>query len=243
MADTIFITGARGGAGATVCAVYLGIALSAEGERTLILDGDADFGNGLETCGLQNLSVYTLADAEEGACRVKQAILQHPASPNLYILPSLDCKSPEFIQKAVTECEPLFDRIICDGAAMSACKRAVLVTEPYPCALPSAKKRGAQLRDFGFKDVKLIINKVNGGLIYGGEILPPNELSSVVQVPLLGIIPEDLNLPLGKMRPRTQRAFATLAANVLGKSKKTYAAVKYYSGLSGVIKRKLRGRV
>lgn len=243
MADTIYMTGARGGAGVTTCAVNLGLALGAEGERTLIIDGDSECGGGLEACGLQNLSVYTLADVEEGACRVKQAILQHPASPNLYVLPSLDCKDPKCAERAVAECEPLFDRIICDGTAMAACKRALLVTEPYRRAITAAGKRGAKLKDYGFKETGLIVNKVNGGLVFDGEILTPQEISSLVRLPLAGVIPEDLTLPLGKIRSDTKKAFAMTAATVMGKSKKIYGVTKSYTGVSGMIKRKMRSRV
>ena len=131
MTDTIYVTGAKGGSGATTCAVMLGSALSEEGERTLYVDGDTDCANGLELCGLQGLSVYTLADVEQGACRVKQAIIQHPDFPNMYVLPSLDCKNEDVINRAVAECEQPFDFLVCDNAAKSVCRRAVLVCEHY----------------------------------------------------------------------------------------------------------------
>ena len=243
MADVIFMTGARGGAGVTTCAVNLGYALSDEGERTLLVDGDNRCGSGLEICGLQNLSVYTLGDVEKGACRVKQAILQHPVHTNLYVLPSLDCASSACIEQAVKECEPLFDRIICDGVAQGACRRALLVTSPYSCFLQSAKRRGAEIKDAGFKDVGLVANRVNGGLVYDGSILPPKEFAAVARVPLCGVIPEDLTLPVGKIRAGTKRAFFYLAAALMGRSDRIYSAVKPYAGLKGKIKRKLRESV
>lgn len=243
MSDVIYISSARGGAGATTCAVMLGLALSAEGERTLVIDGDSICANGLEICKLQGMNVYTLADVEEGACRVKQAILQHPSSPNLYILPTLGCKSHEIAATAVKECEPLFDRIICDGTAQSACKRAVLVSDPYSSSINSAKRRGAQLKDGGFNDVSLIANKVNGGLVFDGSILTPQEFASMVRLPLLGVIPEDLNLPLNKVLPSTKKAFSMTAAAVMGKSNKTFGVVKPYLGVTGALKRRLRSRV
>lgn len=243
MSDVIFMTGARGGAGVTTCAVKLGIALSEAGERTLIVDGDTECASGLQISGLQGMNVYTLADVETGACRVKQAILQHPSSPNLYILPSLDCKSGECVEKAVAECEPLFDYVICDKAARSACRRALLVSDPYHSSLTGAKRRSAELKDAGFKDVGLIVNKVNGGLVFDGAILTPQEFAAVARLPLWGVIPEDLSVPLNKMRSGTKRAFSLAAALISGKSKKTYGVVKEYVGVKGIIKRKMRERV
>ncbi len=243
MAEVIYIAGARGGSGATTCAVRLASALAALGERTLVLDGDYECASGLETCGLQGLNVYTLADAEEGACRVKQAVLQNPASPNTYVLPTLGLKNPDYCITAVNECSKLFDVILCDGAALGACKRAIVVSAPYSASIASAKLRGARLKDGGIENVGLIINKVNGGLVYDGAVLSPQEFASVVRLPLLGVIPEDLTLPIGKIRPSTARAFDMTAEAVLGRSQKTYGTVKPYLGVTGYFKRKLRAHV
>ncbi|MDE6558143.1 MAG: hypothetical protein K2K39_03445 [Clostridia bacterium] len=243
MADTVFITGARGGAGATTCAVKLALALGDAGERTLVLDGDNECASGLEISGLTGLNVYTLADAEAGGCRVKQAILAHPSSPNTYFLPTLGLKSADYAEKAVKECAALFDYVICDGGAAGACSRAILVSDPYSSTLPSAQRRGGELKDAGFKEVGLIVNKVNGGLVYEGSILTPQEFASVVRLPLWGVIPEDLTLPLGKMRGGTKKAFALTAQFICGNSEKTYGVVRPYAGLGGMIKRRMREKV
>ena len=100
MTEVIYIDGAKGGSGATTCAVRLALALSGLGERTLVIDGDDECADGLEVCGLQGMNVYTLADAESGECRIKQAVLQHPASPNMYVLPTLGLKDRKFADAA-----------------------------------------------------------------------------------------------------------------------------------------------
>lgn len=243
MADRLYMTGARGGAGCTTCAVNLGIALSDDGERTLIVDGDAACANVLELCGLQNLSVYTLADAEKGACRIKQVILQHPKHGNLFILPTLDCNNQEFIRSAVEESANLFDRVICDNTAIGACRRAIVVTEPYPFRLSGARLATSALTDGGFKDVGIIVNKVNGGLVYDGAILTPQEIASFARVPLIGVIPEDLTLPLGKIRNDTKKAFALTAKVIEGKSDKVHKVMKSYAGPAGYFKRRMRAKI
>lgn len=243
MTEVIYIDGAKGGSGATTCAVRLALALSGLGERTLVIDGDDECADGLEVCGLQGMNVYTLADAESGECRVKQAILQHPASPNMYVLPTLGLKDRKFADAAAEECSKLFDVIICDRTGIGACRRAVVVSDPYSTSVAHAQMRGAKLKDGGFASVELIVNKVNGGLVFDGAVLTPQEFASVVRLPLLGVIPEDLTLPLGKIRKSTERAFGMTAAAVLGRSKKTYGTVKPYVGVTGYFKRKLRAHV
>ncbi len=207
------------------------------------MDGDRTCAAGLEISGLTGLNVYTLADVEEGACRVKQAVLGHPESPNAYVLPSLGCKSTGVMENAVEECGALFDYVICDGGAQGACKRAILVSDPYSSSIPSAQKRGGELKDAGFKEVGLIVNKVNGGLVFDGSILTPQEFATIVRLPLWGVIPEDLTLPLKKMRGGTKKAFACTAAFIAGKSQKIYGVVRPYIGIGGMIKRKMRAKV
>lgn len=243
MAETVYVCGAKGGAGASTFTFRLASALSALGERTLIFDGDAEFGGALEISGMGGLNVYTLADAAAGACRVKQAILQHPSSPNLYILPSLGCSDGDMHARAVEECKRLFDVILCDGGAAGACNRAIVVSEPYPHSLAYAKRRGAQITDGGLEKCELVVNKVNGGLVFDGAILTPQEFAAVARLPLLGVIPEDLSLPLLKMRADTGRAFNLTAEALLGRSKKVFGTMRAYSGMGGIIKRKMRERI
>ena len=240
MPQVILITSARGGAGATTCAYFLGCALSALGERTLLVDGDTECADGLQVSGMSGLNVYTLADAEKGACRVRQAILQHGKQLNLFILPSLGCSSDEFTAKSVKKEAALFDFVLCDNCAARACDRAIVVTEPYPSSIKAADKKIARLKDGGIKDIGLIVNKVNGGLVFDGEIMTPQEIAAILRCELWGIIPEDLTLPIDKINRSTGKAFRMTAEVIAGKSKKLYGVIKPYAGLGGSLKRRLR---
>jgi septum formation inhibitor-activating ATPase MinD len=243
MTNKIYVTGAKGGAGVSTCCVGLCKALAERGERTLLFDGDKYCAQALGIAGMWGLSVYTLGDAEKGACRVKQAILQHPNISNFYILPSLECKNEKFLCEAVREIEGLFDYIICDKVAREVCDRAILITEPYHHSLKCADKALSFLCDEGMKNVSVIINKVNGGLVFDGEIMTPQEIATILHAKLLAIIPEDLSLPLGKCKAETAKAFKLTAENLSGKSEKTLSVIKPYLGVSGLIKRKLRTKL
>lgn len=240
MPNVIYVTAARGGAGATTCAFYLGSALSQSGERTLIVDGDFDCANGLTVSGMNGMNVYTLADAEKGACRVKQAILQHEKALNLFILPTLNCTNGEYTHQAVGEAAKLFDYVLCDECAVGACNKAIIITEPYPSSIKAADKKLARLKDGGLKDISVLVNKVNGGLVFDGAIMTPQEIATVLRCELLGVIPEDLTLPIGKINRSTVKAFALTAGRIEGKHKKVYGVIKPYAGLGGSIKRRLR---
>lgn len=242
MADIIYVQSAKGGAGATSVCVGAGLALAADGEKTLIVDG-SDCADGLYMCGLYGLNVYTLADAESGACRVKQAILQHPKGENLYILPAAGCKDENYAAKAVKEIEGLFDRILCDSTAAAACKRAILVTEPYAPSLNGAARRLADIVDRGIRETGIVVNKVNGGLVYDGRIMPPRDIAALLRTRLAGVIPEDLELPLGKVKRQTKKAYAMCAANLEGKNEEVYSVTGAFSGFGGGMKRYLRRKL
>lgn len=239
MPDIVYMTGAKGGAGATTCAVMTGLALALKGERTLIVDGDFECGNGMTVAGVNELCSYTLEDAQRGACRVKQALINHPLSSNLYLLPTLGCKDMRFIEEAVKSCCTQFDRVLCDGAAIGACNGAVVVSEPYASSVECAKRTAAYLKDTGFKSVGLIVNKVNGGLVFDGAILTPYELAELTRCTLTGVIPEDLRIASGRIKKSTRKAFAYTAERLLG-GDKIFDVIKAYSGVKGAIKRKMR---
>lgn len=242
MSDVIFVTSAKGGSGATTCAVQSAAALAAYGERTLYVDGDALCASGMQTAEIEQLCTYTLADAFKGACRIKQALINHPRFPNLYVLPTLGCHDGEFIQSAVNSLKSSFDQILCDGVAVGACNRAVLVTEPYPSNVKSATIAAAKLKDGGFKKVELVVNKVNGGLVFDGAILTPQELATLTRCSLCAVIPEDLLLPLSSMKNSTKKAFSIMAKRLMGEDK-IFDVIKPYYGVKGKIRRKLRSSI
>lgn len=243
MAQKILFASLKGGTGVTTCAVGTGLALASAGERVLLVDGDFVCASALWLSGAGGLQVYSLAEAQRGACRVKQVLVNHPRSPNFFILPTLGCEDEDYRTAAVSEVEQLFDYVICDGAARPLCNRAAVVCEPYTPSLKSAEACINRLNDEGYKEVGLIINKVNGGLIYDAKIMPPSDIAKTLRSPLFGVIPEDLSMPLGCMRPGSVKAFKMTAARIAGRGKKSYSPARTYMGVSGYIKRKMRTKI
>ena len=243
MADKIYVGGFKGGTGATTVCVGLGLALSEAGEKTLIVDGDNIGAGAMTVAGLGNMQVYTLADYERAACRAKQTACAHPKSSNLHIMPSLGLKNTSLIERAVNEVEGLFDYVLLDRAAKSICDRAIIVTEPYLPSIKSADGSKSALFDGGVKDVSLIVNKLNGGQVISGEVLPPEKIAEILRLKLLAVIPEDPTLSIGRWRKQTVNAFKTAADSVRGLNRGLFDFLKGYSGLNGFVKRKMRERI
>lgn len=239
----ILFTSFKGGVGVTTCAVRLGLALAALGERVLLVDGDARCGSGLITAGCANMQVYTLADYEKGACRAKQAIVSHPQSPNFCVMPALGVTDGRIIAEAVAEVGGLFDFVLADGAPAGGCKRAIIITEPYLPSLKSADVCRASLSDGGFKDISLFVNKLNGGQVLSGETPTAEEAAAILRIPLFAVAPEDLTLPTGGIKPATEKAFSFAAEALLRRREGVCNVVKPYFGLHGLIKRKMRAKI
>lgn len=243
MAQKILFCSLKGGTGVTTCAVGTALALSAAGERVLLVDGDFACASAVYLSGAGGLQVYSLEEAKKGACRVKQVLINHPRSPNLFILPTYGCDDRAFHAAAAGEVEQLFDYVLCDGTAREICNRAAVVCEPYQPCLRSAEICLNRLSDEGFGEAGIIVNKVNGGLIYDGKILPPADIAKMLRVPLYGVIPEDLTMPTGSMRQSSVKAFKLTAARIAGKGKKSFSPLKTYCGVSGYFKRKMRAKI
>lgn len=240
LAKKILFISFKGGVGVSTFCYGLARTLAERGERTLIVDGDDRCASLLTICGCDNAQVYTLADVERGACRPKQAILQHPKERNLYIMPSLGCKNRTVADRAVKEVENLFDFVLCDEIAGSCCREAAVVCEPYAPSLKCADYTLNYLNDQKVSDIGLVVNKMNGGMVFDGDVLTPQEIASLLHVRLRAAIPEDLGLQIGKIKKTTKDAFAAAADNFSGRKAVVSNLIKPYYGINGYFRRKMR---
>jgi len=84
---TILICSGKGGVGKTTLTANLGIALSRQGARTVVLDADFGLRNLDLLLGLENRIVYTAQEVLAETCRLDQALVKHKQEPNLALLP------------------------------------------------------------------------------------------------------------------------------------------------------------
>ena len=243
MARKIYIGGLKGGTGVTTVCVGLGLALADSGERTLIVDGDCMSAGAMIVAGLGNMQVYTLADYAKAACRAKQTACAHPKASNLHIMPTLGLKDKSVIGKAVSEVEGLYDYIFLDRTAAEICGEALIVTEPYLPSVKSADCCKSVLCDGGIKDISLIVNKLNGGQVANGEVFSAEQIAEILRLRLVAVIPEDPTISIGRWRKQTVNAFKVAAATLSGKNGETFNVLRGYTGLSGIIKRKMRAKI
>ena len=92
------------------------------------------------------------------------------------------------------------------------------------------------------KSVDLVINMVRGDMLVDGEILSPREISEILKIPLIGIVPQEDGVFLGE-RERgngARKAFRLLAGNIAKGTRKIYNAAYKYNGFFGSIRRNLK---
>lgn len=255
MTRRIVITSGKGGVGKTTVCALLGKELAKSGKRVVVIDLDFGLNNLDMLLRAEHRVTLDLADAIEGRCRLKQALVADEQHPNLLLLPSRRAYLSEGITgqkiRAATEAlKPYADFILVDSPAgmdlgfhraMQTADEAVVVATPSPLAVRDADKVLAMMRSYGIDSARLLINRVRGELIADGEIPPPESLASLLKAPLLGVIPEDESLLLMQQpSSAVKKAVKALAATLVSGKQKIPDLAAPYRGFWGSIKRKIK---
>ncbi len=231
----IVVTSGKGGVGKTTVTATLGRKLAIAGFNVALVDGDVGLNNLDVVTGIERRVVYDISDVIQGRCRVFQALVCDVESPMKILPSSRDCSqitAQAFRNVVDGLCE--FDFVIVDcpagiehgfHRAVSACEEAIVVTTPSASAIRDADKVIGLLASYRMRDVSLVVNRVRADMIARGEMLSASEISSLLHIVPIGVIPDDdmiaLYQQLGKIPEHapSNRAYDHLAKNVAHCSK------------------------
>ena len=202
---TILICSGKGGVGKTTLTANLGIALANNGFTTAVLDADFGLRNLDLLLGLENRIIYTVQDVLDKNCRLDQALVRHKKEPNLALLPAgdprmLDWMKPEDMKQISKLLSEKFDYVLVDCPAgvedgfknaLSACKEAIVVTNPELSAVRDADRVIGILNTSDIKPIQLVINRVRPNMMASQEMLSIEDVQGILSLPLLGIVLED----------------------------------------------------
>lgn len=235
MARVIVVASGKGGVGKTTISANLGIALSLQGEDVVVLDLDVAMANLELILGLEDKPV-TLQDVLAGKDMIYNAIYEGPggvkivpAGLSLYGLKDVKLERLEEVLEALTED---IDILLIDApaglerdalAALEVANELILVTTPEITSLSDALKTKIVAEKIGIDILGVVVNKDRSGK----EFLTPGEIETILNVPIISIIPEDRELNIASAsgnsifeknsRSNSSKLILNLAAKVIGK--------------------------
>ena len=204
----IAVVSGKGGTGKTSFTAGVGAALAQSGRRVLCLDCDVGLRNLDISLGLSDNGALSFLDVMNGSYQLSDATI-HPGYPHLRFLtapmnmPVEDIDLPGF-SAMVTQAKGLFDYVFLDAPAgvdagfrlvSARADRFLLVTGPGPGAIRDACRVGELLELSGKNNIRLIVNRVDKGMLKAQHLTIDDVMDSA-GLPLLGVVPEDDHVTL-----------------------------------------------
>ena len=234
MRQVIVITSGKGGVGKTTTAINLGAAFNYLGKDVLLIDGNLttpNIGVLLNSPEVPvNLNHVLLKKAD-----VYESIYEHESGikiiPSSLSIKELDKIKPERLKDFKEELKKISEYVIVDSAAglgAEACAaidmadNLIIVTNPEMAAITDALKTIKLAEKMKRSVLGVIITRVRRNKTE----LQPDTVKEMLEVPILGMIPEDLVIQESSNnkdavihthpRSRPSRAYKEIAAKILG---------------------------
>jgi septum site-determining protein MinD len=205
MSQAWMIVSGKGGVGKSMVTSGLGIALSSMNMQCSCVDGDI----GLRTLDLlfnmHNKVVYDVLDVAHKECKLKYALVNHNLHEGLSLLPAAQLGDVNEMDsgdacRIVKKLRKKVPYIFLDAPAgigrgvknlLPAVDHAILVTTADDVAIRDAERVISLLEEEGKGRPMLIVNRVIPEMVLDGDMYSPQTVAEVLDVPLLGFVPED----------------------------------------------------
>lgn len=234
MTRIISVLSGKGGVGKTTLVSNLGASLVKRGKDVIILDGNVTTPNLSIHLGIPFYPI-TLHDVLNSNMPIDSAIYHHESG--LKIIPAsistaaLKDVSLEKFQSVILKLLGKADIVLVDAAAglgreamaaMGVADELIIVTNPELPAVADALKAIKIAEENGTRVLGVVVNRVRGMK----HELSISEIRSMLEVPIISIIPEDLAVPrsIAKRMPvvhhrpnsKASQEFQRLAASIVG---------------------------
>ncbi|QCI18866.1 septum site-determining protein MinD [Buchnera aphidicola] len=214
MTRIIVVTSGKGGVGKTTSSAAIATGLAKKGKKTVVIDFDIGLRNLDLIMGCERRVVYDFVNVIQGEARINQALIKDKKTKNLFILPASQTRDKEAltylgVEKVLNELTKMdFDFIICDspagiekGAILSLyfADEAIITTNPEVSSVRdsdrilgiiSSKSKRSEQNNTPIKEY-LLLTRYNPTRVKNGEMLSMNDVLEILQIPIIGVIPED----------------------------------------------------
>ena len=206
MSACLAVASGKGGVGKSVITANLAASIALSGTRVLIIDADIGLRSQDALLSLENRVVYDLVDLAEGECLPEQAVLHHETIPSLHLLPAAQFKRAKFLDpRRLSDIfrtfQDSYDYIIVDCPAgierglrhvlNAGVDGIIVIATPDDISLRSVERTAMVIDGNKAPRPSLIVNRLDSRLIRSGEMMSPQAVSEVLDLHLLGAIPED----------------------------------------------------
>ncbi len=201
----IVITSGKGGVGKTTTTANIGTAIAMMGKKVVLLDTDIGLRNLDVVMGLENRIVFDIVDVVNGNCKLKQALTKDKRYDGLYLLPAAQTKeksavSQHQMKNLINELRDEFEFILVDCPAgieqgfknaIAGADDAIVVATPEISSVRDADRIIGLLEASGFRDPKLIINRLRSKMVKRGDMMDIEDILDILSIELIGVVPED----------------------------------------------------
>ena len=198
----------KGGTGKTTFTANVGFALASMGKKVLCLDCDITLRNLDLALGLSDSALMDFSDVMSGRCTLEEAVVSHPKYPSLFLLAAPlvfggFSVEPEQVTALMSQIRESFDYCLVDAPAglgqgfrmaTQEADHVMVVTTTDVTALRDAQRTVMELDRFPNGKVHLIVNRVAKKLLRQLHTTIDDAMDAA-GLPLLGVVPEDADIP------------------------------------------------
>ena len=224
MGELIAVLSGKGGTGKTSVCAGLAEALAQSAEQVLCIDCDAGLRNLDLSLGLSQFSTLSFLDVCQGGYSLNMAV-RHPLYPSLAFLtaPVSSCADqidPDAFGAMLDAARKEFSFVLLDAPAgidagfrLAAryADRVLLVTGPDPAAIRDAARAADELERMGKTNVRLIVNRISKKMAAALH-LTVDDIMDKAGLPLIGLVPEDVNVMMATAFKQPLLAFTKKGA-------------------------------